>query len=297
MRRQSSRNFLQIDTPDRNSCDVYRRCGPSAADPTILAQFSFTAVELPIDAPNAGVTWNYFPEINNAVPPPSGTGGFTTIEALGAGLASLTGLPGATECPLRIETFLNGVPFNSIDLEWREVDEAWGDLENPVPMQAVFQAGVTYTGLIRQLPCPKEQLVWGEGPLVYSFVAGVSGSGNIGFTSDGQFGSFDALPVGTTFSFFFQSTSNQLMSTLTTGAGIPPLTWPCGAGTCEYPHATLHFNSRLMDEFGRVLHEGESQQTGSNTIGVFTPQPVVAAGLMEVGKRYFIQIDAVPCCP
>ena len=39
-RRQSSRNFLQIDTPDRNSCDVYRRCGPSAAEPT---PFRFTA--------------------------------------------------------------------------------------------------------------------------------------------------------------------------------------------------------------------------------------------------------------
>lgn len=40
-RRQSSRNFMLIDTPDRNSCDVYRRCPPDSGVAPFM-EFDFT---------------------------------------------------------------------------------------------------------------------------------------------------------------------------------------------------------------------------------------------------------------
>ena len=54
-RRRSSRNFMLIDTPDRNSCDVYRRCGPSAP---FLLEFDFTVGVTELNPTWLGVWWN-----------------------------------------------------------------------------------------------------------------------------------------------------------------------------------------------------------------------------------------------
>lgn len=146
-RRQSSRNFLQIDTPDRNSCDVYRRCGPSATDPAILAQFSFVAIE----AEGVGVFWGFGPGIDNAVPQPPGRGEFSTTDGP-EGFSVVASLPGATECPLRIEIFQNGEPFVAIDLPW-DSDTEQHISGGPAPVPTAMVVGESYTGLIRQLPC------------------------------------------------------------------------------------------------------------------------------------------------
>ena len=152
-RRQSSRNFLQIDTPDRAACDVYRRCGPSAADPAILAQFSFVAAAT--EWGGVGVFWGMALEFDNAVPPPAGTGTFTTLNSGGEplGYSLLDNLPGASECSLRIEIFQNGELLMSNDLTWNS--GAGQHISGPpAPVPAMMVDGESYTGLIRQLPCP-----------------------------------------------------------------------------------------------------------------------------------------------
>lgn len=120
-------------------------------DPAILAQFSFVAVE---DGA-VGVVWGTAPEFDNAVPPPPGRGALMTMDS-GEGLigvGSVTGLPGATECPLRIEIFQNGEPFVAIDL-YRDSKSGEHTSGSFVPVSAMMVAGESYTGLIRQLPCP-----------------------------------------------------------------------------------------------------------------------------------------------
>ena len=120
-------------------------------DPAILAQFSFVAAAT---EGGVGVFWGLGPEVDNAVPPPAGQGNFDTFDSE-EGLMSfgfVEGLPGASECPLRIEIFQNGEPFTSVDLAWDSGTDAHTS-GGPDPVSAVMVVGESYTGLIRQLPC------------------------------------------------------------------------------------------------------------------------------------------------
>lgn len=119
-------------------------------DPAILAQFSFVAAGT---EGGVGVYWESAPESGNAVPPPPGRGALMTLDSgegpEGFGLA---GLPGASECPLRIEIFQNGEPFVAIDL-YRDSMSGEHTSGGPAPVPTAMVEGESYTGLIRQLPC------------------------------------------------------------------------------------------------------------------------------------------------
>ena len=120
-------------------------------DPAILAQFSFVAAGT---EGGVGVYWELAPESGNAVPPPPGRGALMTIDQGEgpAGFGFVEGLPGASECPLRIEIFQNGEPFVAIDLPWNS-GAGQHTSGGPAPVPTAMVEGESYTGLIRQLPC------------------------------------------------------------------------------------------------------------------------------------------------
>lgn len=121
-------------------------------DPAILAQFSFVATG---SEGGVGVYWGVAPEYDNAVPTPAGVGAFDTFDPGEGpqGFGSVTGLPGASKCPLRVEIFQNGEPFAAIDLTW-DSESGQHSSGGPAPVPTAMVEGESYTGLIRQLPCP-----------------------------------------------------------------------------------------------------------------------------------------------
>lgn len=148
----STRNGLVQSVPQNILGCGNLLCAVVAHDPAILAQFSFVAAAT---EGGVGVSWGMGPEFDNAVPPPAGQGNFDTFDSEEGlrGFGFVEGLPGTSECPLRIEIFQNGELLMSNDLAW-DSGEGWHTSGPPAPVPAMMVDGESYTGLIRQLPCP-----------------------------------------------------------------------------------------------------------------------------------------------